>query len=72
MAKKVKVEGRIRYEADYMGRGEHYIFEFKKTTDKEWKMEKAFGLIQGELVHYTALTTLREWQRLGIEFHFGE
>jgi hypothetical protein len=69
MAKKAKLEGRIRYVKDYFGRGEHYVFENKWSDETEWGLEVATPIID-DMVHYTALTKIRQWQKLGIEFYF--
>ena len=70
MAKKNKLIGRIRYEEDWNGRGEYYIFENKWSNEEEWGLECAFPLVN-DMVHYEALTLIRQWQRLGMEFYFG-
>ena len=78
MAKKEpEFEGRIRYVEDWNGRGEYFLFENKWTNEEEWGLEIAFKLLdygdeKGEVVNYRALTTIREWQRLGMKFHFGK
>lgn len=69
MAKR-KLQGRIRYVEDWHGRGEHYLFEVKWSDEKEWGLDTAYGLIE-DAIHYTALTKIREWQNLGIEFWFA-
>ena len=69
MAKKNRLQGRIRYEENYMDSGEHFIFELKYEDEEEWGMCKAFPL-KDDIIHYTALTQIREWQDLGIEFWF--
>ena len=76
MAKgKPRLECRIRYEEDWCGRGEHYIFENKWTNEDEWGLDTAFKLLdydgkKGILLNYQALTKIRELQKLGIEFYF--
>ena len=71
---KPKLEGRIRYVKDWHGEGEHFIFENKWTNEgeNEWGLESAFPLYgdEHELIHYTALTKIREWKKLGIDFYF--
>ena len=78
MAKKY-LEGRIRYDENYMDDGEHYVFEIKWSSENNWGMEKAFRLVEDNrvtgddkyvLIHYQALTQIREWMELGIKFHF--
>ena len=69
-------EGRIRYEEDWYGKGEHYVFE-GRWSDEEWGLDTAFKLLdyneqKGILLNYEALTKIREWMRLGIPFHFGK
>lgn len=66
---KARLEGRIRYAEDWNGRGEHFVFETKWSNEKEWGLDTAYRLIDDNL-HYTALTKIREWQRLGISFRF--
>ena len=79
MAKKEReIIGRIRYDENWHGEGEHYIFEWKyeDEDDNQWSMESAFPLVsyedgklvrgKGDLIHYTALTKVREWQKQGI------
>ena len=77
-----KIIGRIRYEEHYVvgnrDEGEHYIFEWKYEDEDEnqWNMESAFPLVSfkegetvcgsGDLIHYTALTKVREWMKQGI------
>lgn len=74
---KAKLEGRIRYVKDWHGEGEHYLFESKWTNEgeSEWSLESAFPLYgdgkEKELIHYTALTKIREWKRLGMDFRFA-
>lgn len=76
MAKK-KLMGRIRYEEDWNGMGEHFIFENKWSDEDEWGLEVAFKLLdyngkKGEVISYQALTKIREWKRLGVDFYFGK
>ena len=76
MAKsKPYLEGRIRYEENYRGQGEHFIFELKWSDEEEWGLDTAFKLHdaeyegvkeEGVLVHYTALTKIREWMKTGV------
>ena len=74
---KTKLMGRIRYEEDWCGRGEHFVFENKWSDEDEWGLEVAFKLLdygeeKGAVVSYQAITKIREWQTLGIDFHFGK
>ena len=69
MAKKVKLQGRIRYEENFMNNGEYYVFEIKHSDEKEWGLDTAYKLIDDRL-SYEALTKIREWQRLDIDFYF--
>lgn len=72
MAKDRKMLGRITYDPDWHGEGEHYVFEWKFEDEgpEGWRFECAAGLHNfGEykdMIHYTALTKIREWNRLGI------
>ena len=75
--KKSHLECRIRYDENWRGQGEYFVFENKWTNegDDAWGLDTAFklrpnGNKEGELVHYTALTKIRELQRLGIPFYF--
>ena len=77
--KKAKLQGRIRYVEDWNKQGEHYLFEIKWSDEEEWGLEIACKLWSDEpyggkgeycMLHYTALTKIREWQRLGVEFWF--
>ena len=70
MAREKKMIGRIRYCEDWHGEGEHYVFEWRYDDEVEWNFECAAKLFNfGEykdMVHYTALTKIREWNRIGI------
>ena len=46
MAKKNKLEGRIRYEENWRDEGEYYIFEIKWSNEGEdaWGLDTAFRL----------------------------
>jgi len=75
MAKR-RLEGRIRYEEDWGGRGEHFVFETKWSDEDEWGLDTAFKLYdyggdKAVVLNYQALTKIREWMNLGIDFHFG-
>ena len=77
MGKKDKLVGRIRYEEDWNGRGEHFIFENKWSNEDEWGLECAFKLLdygdeKGAVVSYKAITLIRQWKELGVDFHFGK
>ena len=63
------LEARIRYEENWRGQGEHYLLE-NRWSDEEWGLEIACPLVE-DRIHYTALTKIREWQRLGIPFYFA-
>ena len=80
MAKKQYLEGRIRYEENYRNEGEYFLFETKWSDEEEWGLDTAFKLWpddvyggKGEfnMLHYTALTKIREWQKLNIKFYFA-
>ena len=64
-----KLECRIRYEEDWNGNGEYYIFENKWTNEEEWGLDTAFCLIDNRL-NYEALTKIRELMRMDIHFYF--
>ena len=70
MARKAKLQGRIRYVEDWNGRGEHYLFESKWSDENEWGLDTAFHL-EDDMIHYTALTKVREWLRLGVDVRFS-
>lgn len=61
------MNGRIRYEENFMNDGEYFIFEI--LSDGEWSVDSAFKLVDDRL-SYTALTKIREWQNLGVDFKF--
>lgn len=76
MAKK-NLQGRIRYEENWNGHGEHFVFETKWSDEKEWGLDTAFALLdyqgeKGAVVSYTAVTKIREWMKLGVQFYFGK
>ena len=70
--KKPKLVCRIRYEENWNGRGEHFIFENKWTNegDDEWGLDTAYKLID-DRISYQALTKIRQLIDLGIEFYFA-
>jgi len=68
------LEARIRYVEDWNGKGEYYLLE-NRWSDEEWGLEMACPLFdykeeKGCLVSYRALTTIRQWKKLNIPFHF--
>ena len=72
-----KLQGRIRYDENFHGDGEHFVFEVKWPNEKEWGLDMAFKLLdyekeKGAVVSYQALTKVREWMKLGVDFHFGK
>ena len=74
---KQKLQGRIRYVEDWNGQGEYFVFETKWSNEQDWGLDTAFKLLdygdeKGVVLNYTALTKIREWQKLGIEFWFGK
>lgn len=77
MARKNEYEERIRYEENWNGEGEHFIFEGKWTDEDEWGLDSAFKLFdyegeKGAVISYTALTKIRELMKLGVKFHFSK
>lgn len=66
---KKKLKGRIYYDEDWNGNGEYFVFQNKWTDEDEWGTEVAFPLVN-DMIHYTALTQIRKWLDLGIEFYF--
>lgn len=78
---KPRLEARIRYEEDWNGRGEYFVFENKWTNEEYWGLDCAFACIsfkdgemvigKGDLLNYQALTKVRELMRLGIRFYFA-
>ena len=72
-----KLQGRIRYEENWNGRGEYFVYETKWSNEKEWGLDTAFNLLdygeeKGAVVRYEAVTKIREWMRQGVEVHFGK
>ena len=68
-------EERIRYVEDWHGEGEHFIFEGKQSDADAWGLDTAFKLFdldgeKGILIHYQALTKIRELRKMGIPYHF--
>ena len=71
--KKNQVEGRIYYEENWNGEGEFFIFEVKRADEPEteWGLQTAYPL-KNDMIHYTALTTIRHWIDTEVDFHFGK
>ena len=75
------LECRIRYDEDWHGLGEYYVFENKWTNEESWGTDCACPLIsyengeriigKGDYLHYTALTKIRDLINLGIRFYFS-
>ena len=72
---------RIRYDENWSGEGEHFVFEGRWSNEKEWGLDSAFPIVNKSdlkddnekekyLIHYTALTKIRELKNLGIDFYF--
>lgn len=70
--KKKEVQGRIRYVEDWNGNGEHFVFEVKRADEPEteWGLQSAYPL-KDDMIHYTALTTIRHWIDCDVDFWFG-
>lgn len=76
MAKEKKMIGRISYVENWNNQGEYYVFEWKFENEDSWSFECAAPLCElkdgelkcgsGEMIHYTALTKIREWMKIGI------
>lgn len=64
------VRGRIRYDENFMNEGEFYVFELANGKEDEWTLETAYKLVE-DRVSYEALTHIRNWQNLGIDFYFA-
>lgn len=64
-----KVKARIRFEENE--RGEFFVYEIQDPQDKEWGIQTEFR-VENDMVSYQAITTIREWMRSGVEFHFGK
>ncbi len=64
-----RFEERIRYDKDWCGQGEHFVFEGKYTDEDEWSLDMAFPVVDDN-IHYTALTKVRELLWCGTPFHF--
>ena len=77
-----RLEERIRYDKDWCGDGEHFVFESKWTNETEWGLDSAFKLFdfvdkngevaeKGTLINYKALTKIRELLKWGVRFYFS-
>lgn len=69
-------EERIRYVEDWHGEGEHFLFEGKQSDEDAWGLDTAFKLFdlngeKGVLVHYQALTKIRELIKMRIPYYFA-
>lgn len=72
---KPRYEERIRYVENWNGHGEHFVFEGKWSNETDWGLDSAFPLIdyngaKGVLIHYTAITKIRELMKQGVPFQF--
>lgn len=79
MKNEKKMVGRISYVENWHNEGEHFVFEwkFKNEDDSKWNFECAAPLCDlkdgklvtgsGEMIHFTALTKIREWKKIGID-----
>ena len=70
--KKERVQLRIRYDENWNGKGEFYVFECRRSNEDEWGLDTAFKLmdkddIKGILINYQALTKIRECMKNGVE-----
>ena len=68
--KKDRLEGRVRYEENYMGQGEYFIFEIKWTYETSWGMETAYRC-ENDKVNWQVIAHFRKWQELGIDYYFA-
>ena len=68
---KNKMQYRIKYYENWNGMGEFYVFEGKRTNEKEWSFDIAFKLDEDDRINYQALTKIRELKSLGIDFYFA-
>lgn len=50
--------------------GEYYVFEIKWSDEEEWGLEMCVP-VDHDMIHYTALTCVREWIKNGVEIHFA-
>ena len=70
-------EERIRYDEDWNGNGEHFVFEGKWSDEDDWGLDLAFTLFdykeeKGALMSWKALSKIRDLMNLGIDFRFGK
>lgn len=75
--KEKKMIGRIRYEENWMGEGEHFIYEWRWEDEDEWQFEASAPLCswengnlvtgKGDFLNYSALTHIRKWTNLGFK-----
>ena len=65
-----RFEERIRYDENYNGRGEYFVFEGKYTDEDEWGLDTAYGL-NNDRISYQALTKIRELIKHGTPFRFA-
>lgn len=72
MAKKKepKLEGRVRYEENWRGEGEYFIFEIKWTNENEWGLESAYPCVDDK-VHWSVIHHFKKWKHLDIDYHFA-
>ena len=63
MAKARVFQARMRYDENWHGQGEHYVFENKWSDEDEWGLDTAFPLVD-DRIHYTALTKIRDLPKL--------
>lgn len=66
--KEPKLEGRVRYEENWRGEREYFIFEIKWTNEKEWGLETAYPCVDDK-VHWSVIAHFRKWQDLGISYY---
>lgn len=66
--KKAKLEGRVRYEENWRGEGEYFIFEIKWSDEDEWGLETAYHCVDDK-VSWTVIAHFRKWQDLGIDYY---
>lgn len=71
--KKNQMEYRIRFDENYNGRGEFFVFEYRSNGDDEWNLDSAFKVLGDEadgMISYQALTKIRHLMDMGIHFRF--
>lgn len=71
LARELRPECRIRYESAKESRDgkEKYIFEIRRSKDENYGFMCSFDL-QNDMIHYTALTEVRELLNMGYDVHF--